>query len=62
MIVYAANARQIPTRRYMTGVKEQRAFNRAFPTGVARNLADSDGIAPMAAAHIDRWHPSATNE
>ena len=62
MIVYAANARQIPTRRYMTGVKEQRAFNGAFPTVVQSDFADGDSLLPAFAAGPDRRHACAADK
>lgn len=62
MIVYAADARQAPAGRYVTGMEEQRTFNRAFPTVVQRNLADCDCIPPMLAARGDRRHICAAHE
>ena len=62
MVVDAAKAGQSPAGRNMPSVEEQRAFDRAFPAAVERNLAYRHGIAPMLAARCDRRHSAAAYE
>ena len=60
VVVDATEPRQTPAWRYMPGMKEQRAFNRAFPAVVQRNLAYGDGLAPVPAGHANRRHTRTT--
>jgi hypothetical protein len=62
MIVHAADPRQTPSWRNMTGMKEQCAFNWTFPCIVQRNIADRDGVAPMHAVRSNRRQACAAHE
>jgi len=62
MVIDGRQAGKTPARGHIARVKEQCAFDRAFPSVVHCNFGDSHRIAPMTLTGSDRGHFAAAHE